>query len=107
MRTSTRTTGRRDHRHETNATTTATITKNSTSTTGEIQTISFETWMILPHWRQLIRWKVNRPRPSVNPAKIPNQIASDRREMAETIAVETTDCVCDGEAGALDVIRCA
>src|SRR4029077_38127 len=107
MKASTRTTGRRGHRRETSDTTSATITKNRTSTTGEIQTISFETWMILPHWRQLIRWKINRPRPSINPVKIPNHIASDRRETTERIRAETTDSVCNGDGGALDVIRCA
>ena|SRR2546430_12412108 len=63
--------------------------KKQRSTTGEIHNISFETCMTRAHWRQLMRWKSNRPKPSPNPATIPNQAEIERSVLSDPESLST------------------
>jgi hypothetical protein len=74
--------GMRREIRDINPTPTAIRTKKQRSTTGEIHNISFETCITRAHCRQLILWKSNRPKPSPNPATIPNHTATENNDLS-------------------------
>src|SRR5207245_3842364 len=82
-KTSTRAAGMRRKIRASKATASAMSTKKQRSTIGEIHNISFETCMTRAHWRQLMSGKSNRPKPSPNPATIPNQAQIERSELSD------------------------
>src|SRR5256885_1974138 len=98
--------GMRCEKRDRNQTKNVTMRKKDRSTRGDIQRISLETCMSLPHCGQLIRWKISSPTPSVSPAKIPNHVAINSKVPMGAADAEDLVWSWDSSAKWRSVIRC-